>query len=167
MHELDTVAALLRGSLGVVMVAHGWNHLRGPGGIEGTARWFGSMGLRPPKVHALASALTELGSGAALVLGLLTSLQCGAVVGIMAVAFMTAHRSNGFFVFKPGQGYEYVAVLAVVAIALAILGPGDWSVDHALGIDDDLDAWAGLALSAGFGLVSAAGLLALFWRPKR
>lgn len=167
MHELDTAAGLLRITLGIVMVAHGWNHLRGPGGIEGTARWFGSMGLRPPKVHALASALTELGSGVALVLGLLTSLQCGAVVGIMAVAFMTAHRSNGFFVFKPGQGYEYVVVLAVVAIALAILGPGEWSLDHALGIDDDLDSWVGLGLSAGVGLVSAAGLLVTFWRPKQ
>lgn len=167
MHEVDAVAALLRITLGVVMVAHGWNHLLGPGGIEGTARWFGSMGLRPPKVHALASALTELGAGAALVLGLLTGLQCGAVVGIMAVAYVTAHRANGFFVFKPGQGYEYVAVLGLVATALAILGPGEWSVDHALGIDDDLDGLVGLALSAGVGLVGAAGLLVTSWRPTR
>ena len=167
MHELDAVAALLRFALGAVMIAHGWNHLFGDGGLDGTARWFGSMGLRPPRVHALSSALTELGSGAALLLGLLTSLQCGAVVGIMAVAFMTAHRGNGFFVFKPGQGYEYVAVLALVAVALAVLGPGQWSVDHALGIDDDLDSSVGAALSAGLGLVSAVGLLALFWRPNR
>jgi putative oxidoreductase len=167
MNELDTAACLLRVALGVVMLAHGWNHLYGPGGVEGTARWFGSMGLRPPKVHALASALTELGSGTALLLGLLTSLQCGAVVGIMAVALMTAHRANGFFVFRPGQGYEYVAVLAVVATALAVIGPGDWSLDHALGIDDQLDGGVGLALSAGLGLVSAAGLLVLFWRPNR
>lgn len=167
MHEVDAVAALLRITLGVVMVAHGWNHLLGPGGIEGTARWFGSMGLRPPKVHALASALTELGAGVALVLGLLTGLQCGAVVGIMAVAYVTAHRTNGFFVFKPGQGYEYVAVLGLVATALAILGPGEWSVDHALGIDDDLDGFVGLALSAGVGLAGAAGLLVTSWRPTR
>ncbi|HUR50644.1 MAG TPA: DoxX family protein [Mycobacteriales bacterium] len=166
MNHLDTVAVLLRVALGVVMLAHGWNHLLGPGGVEGTARWFGSMGLRPPKVHALASGLTELGAGSALLLGLLTSLQCGAVVGIMSVAFVTAHRTNGFFVFRPGQGYEYVAVLAVVASALAVLGPGGLSVDHALGIDDALDGGVGLALSAGLGLVSAAGLLAAFWRPQ-
>jgi putative oxidoreductase len=166
MHELDTVAALLRVVLGVVMFAHGWNHAFGPGGLAGTARWFGSMGLRPPKVHALASAATELGAGAALLLGLFTGLQCGAVVGIMAVAYITHHRKNGFFIFRPGEGYEYVVTLAVVATALGILGPGQWSLDHALGIDDNLDGWVGLALSAGLGVVSAAGLITLCWRPN-
>ena len=100
-----------------------------------------------------------------LLLGLLTSLQCGAVVGIMTVAFMTTHRKNGFFIFRKGEGYEYVAFIAVTATALAMLGPGEWSLDHALGIDDDLDGWTGLALSAGLGIVSAAGLLAACWRP--
>jgi putative oxidoreductase len=167
MTQLDAAAELLRVALGVVMLAHGWNHLFGPGGVEGTARWFGSMGLRPPKVHALASGFTELGAGGALLLGLLTSLQCGAVVGIMVVAFTTTHRKNGFFVFRPGEGYEYVATLAVVATALAVLGPGELSVDHALGIDDALDGGVGALLSAGLGLVSAGGLLALCWRPPR
>ena len=167
MHELDAVAALLRVALGVVMLAHGWNHAFGPGGLAGTARWFGSMGLRPPAMHALASAVTELGAGAGLLLGLFTSLQCGAVVGIMTVAFVVNHRKNGFFIFRPGEGYEYVVTLAVVATALGILGPGQWSLDRAVGIDDALDGWVGLALSAGLGVVSSAGLLALCWRPTK
>lgn len=163
--DSDLASLLLRVVLGVVMLAHGWNHLYGPGGVEGTARWFGSMGLRPPKLHALASGLTEIGSGIGLLLGLLTSLQCAAVVGIMTVAFMTAHRGNGFFIFKPGQGWEYVASLALTAVALAVLGPGELSLDHAL--DVDLDGGVGLALSAGLGLGAAAGLLAACWRPAR
>jgi putative oxidoreductase len=167
MHSLDAAAALLRVALGVVMFAHGWNHAFGGGKLAGTARWFGSMGLRPPMVHALASALTELGSGVALVLGLLTSLQCGAVVGIMTVAFVVNHRKNGFFIFRPGEGYEYVLTLAIAATALAVLGPGEWSLDHAVGIDDNLDSTVGLALSAGLGLVASAGLLAACWRPSR
>jgi putative oxidoreductase len=166
MHELDTAAALLRVALGVVMVAHGWNHAFGGGKLAGTARWFASMGLRPPMMHALFSAVTELGAGAALLLGLLTSLQCGAVVGIMTVAFVTNHRKNGYFIFRPGEGYEYVVTLAIVATALGVLGPGEWSFDHAVGIDDDLDGWLGLALSAGLGLVAAVGLLAACWRPN-
>ena len=167
MNQPDTVAALLRVTLGVVMFAHGWNHAFGGGKLAGTARWFGSMGLRPPMVHALASAVTELGAGSALILGLFTSLQCGAVVGIMTVAFVVNHRKNGFFIFRPGEGYEYVVTLAVVATALAILGPGQWSLDHAVGIDDNLDGWVGLALSAGLGVVSSAGLLAQCWRPTK
>ena len=167
MHDLDLAAAVLRVALGVVMVAHGWNHAFGGGKLPGTARWFASMGLRPPMVHAFFSAATELGGGVALVLGLLTSLQCGAVVGIMTVAFVTNHRKNGYFIFRPGEGYEYVVTLALVATALGVLGPGQWSLDHALGIDGDLDGGVGLALSAGLGLVSAAGLLVACWRPNR
>jgi putative oxidoreductase len=165
--ELDFATALLRVALSVVMLAHGWNHVFGPGGIEGTARWFGSMGLRPPKLHALASGVTELGAGTCLLLGLGTSLQCGAVVGIMSVAFTVTHRKNGFFIFRKGEGYEYVAFLAFTATALAMIGPGQWSLDDALGITDDLDGWTGLALSAGLGVVAAAGLLATCWRPNR
>ncbi len=166
MHQLDACGALLRFALGVVMLAHGWNHLYGPGGVDGTARWFGSMGLRPPRLHALASGITELGAGAALLLGLGTSLMCGAVVGVMVVAFVTAHRTNGFFIFKPGQGYEYVGFLALTAVALAVLGPGRLSLDHTLGLADDLDGGIGLALSAGLGLVASTGLLVTCWRPE-
>jgi putative oxidoreductase len=166
MHQLDAAAAILRAALAVVMLAHGWNHLYGPGGIDGTARWFGSMGLKPPRLHALASGVTELGAGAGLLLGLGTSLMCGAVVGVMVVAFVTAHRSNGFFIFKPGQGYEYVGFLVLTAIALGILGPGQLSLDDALGIAGDLDGGVGLGLSAGVGLVASIGLLAACWRPE-
>lgn len=165
MHELDLAAVLLRMTLGVVMLAHGWNHLFGPGGVDGTARWFGSMGLHPPRLHALASGWTELIAGAGLLLGLLTSLQCGAVVGVMTVALITAHRTNGFFIFRPGQGWEYVAVLAMSAVALAVLGPGEASLDDALGLTTDLDGGVGLALSAGLGLAGAAALLLTCWRP--
>lgn len=165
MTEIDGAALLLRLTLGAVMLAHGWNHLFGPGGIEGTARWFGSMGLRPPRLHALASGWTELGAGAALLVGLLVPFQCAAVIGVMAVALVTAHRTNGFFIFRPGQGWEYVAVLALTAAALAVIGGGQVSLDHALGITDEVDAGIGLGLAAGLGLGGAAALLLACWRP--
>ncbi|HEX2290992.1 MAG TPA: DoxX family protein [Pseudonocardiaceae bacterium] len=63
MTELDTVdiaAALLRVVVGLTLVAHGYNHLWGPGGLAGTTRWFGSLSLRPPKLHAVLSAAGEL-----------------------------------------------------------------------------------------------------------
>jgi putative oxidoreductase len=163
--EPDTGALLIRLTVGGVMLAHGCNHLWGPGGVEGTARWFGSMGLRPAKLHALASGWIEVLSGVCLVLGLLTSFVCAAVVGVMTVAFATAHRTNGFFIFRPGQGWEYVAVLAAVSAALASLGPGRLSVDRAVGLDVHLDGGVGLALSAGLGVGGAAALLVAFWRP--
>jgi len=53
----------------------------------------------------------------------------------------------------------------VTATALAVLGPGQVSLDDVLGIADDFDGTVGLALSAGLGLVASAGLLAASWRP--
>ena len=131
---VDFIIVLLRLLLGVVFVAHGWNHIFGGGKIAGTARWFESLGMRPGAVHAWAASVTELGAGLLIVLGLLTPLAAAAAVGVMTVAFITAHRRNGFFIFRPGEGYEYVLTLTVVAIAVGGLGAGQWSVDHAVGI---------------------------------
>lgn len=165
MDQIDIAGAILRVTLGGVLLAHGWNHLFGPGGIAGTARWFASMGLRPARTHALLSGYTELVAGTGLILGIGTSFQCAAVIGVMTVALVTAHRKNGFFVFRPGQGWEYVAVLALTAIALAAMGPGAASLDDALGIADDLDGQLGLGLSTLLGLGGAAALLLTCWRP--
>ncbi|PXY33680.1 DoxX family protein [Prauserella coralliicola] len=144
------------------MIAHGVNHWLGGGRIEGTARWFGGLGLRYGTLQAWLSVVTEIGAGALLVLGLLTAPACAAVISVMLVAGVLAHRPNGFFVFK--DGYEYVLVLAVVALALAMLGPGRVSLDAAFGIE--VTGWAGGGVALGVAVVATAGLLAVCWRPR-
>jgi len=150
-------------TLGTIMVKHGLNHWRGPGGVQGTARWFGSIGLKPPIVHAWMSVLVEIAAGVGLLLGLFTPLAAAASIGTMTVAGVAAHRKNGFFVFK--DGYEYVLLVAVACASLSLLGSGEWSLDGALGIRHDLDGWTGFALAL-LGVVGAAGLLAATWRPN-
>ena len=81
----------------------------------------------------------------------------------MLVAALLAHRPNGFFVFK--EGWEYVMVLAVVAVVLGVTGPGTISLDSALGIV--YDGWVGGAVALGAGVLGTALLLAAFWRPQR
>ena len=118
------------------MLAHGINHLFGGGRIPGTARWFESLGMRPGVVHAWLASLTEVAAGALLVLGLLTPLAGAAVVGVMVVAWVINHRGNGFFIFRPGEGWEYVMVLTVCGLVVATLGAGRWSLDHAFDLLD-------------------------------
>ena len=154
----------LRLILAVVMLAHGLNHIFGGGKIEGTGRWFASLGMKPGKLHAWLASLTEVGAGVLLVVGLLTPLACAGVIGVMLVALITNHRKNGFFIFRPGEGYEYVLTLTVVAACLALLGAGDWSLDDAL--DLDLAGWTGLAIAVIAGGGGTAALLAGFWRPE-
>jgi putative oxidoreductase len=161
--DAEVIALLLvRAVVGVTMIVHGLNHWRGGGRIEGTARWFSGLGLRHGKLQAWMSVVTEIGAGTLVVAGLLTSPACAAVISVMLVAGVLAHRRNGFFVFK--DGYEYVLVLAVVSLALAVLGPGRLSVDHAAGIE--MSGWAGGAVAIGLAVAATAGLLALFWRPQ-
>jgi putative oxidoreductase len=162
---LDTAAALLRLTLGTVMLAHGISHAFGGGKLAGTARWFDSMGLRPGKVHAIAATITETVAGTLLLLGAATPLATAMVVSTMLVAFLTSHRSNGFFIYNPGQGWEYVTVLAATALALSALGPGTWSIDHAAGWEPTVII--SLGLTAGLGVAAAIGLLVIAWRPQR
>jgi putative oxidoreductase len=158
------VAALLlvRLVVGITMIAHGYNHWRRGGRIAGTAGWFSGLGLRYGTLQAWMSVVTEIGAGVLLIVGLLTPLACAAVISVMLIAGLLAHRPNGFFVFK--DGYEYVLVLAVICLALATLGPGRLSVDNAAGIS--ITGWAGGAVALGVAVVATAGMLAMFWRPQ-
>lgn len=158
----DLALLLVRVVVGGTMAAHGVNHWLGGGRIPGTARWFGGLGLRYPVAQAWFSVITEIGAGALLALGLLTPLACAAVISVMLVAGLLAHRANGFFVFR--EGYEYVLVLATVALALGVLGPGRWSVDRLTGIE--ITGWAGGAVALGVGIAATATLLAMCWRPE-
>lgn len=160
----DVALLLLRVATGAVFLAHGLNHIFGGGRIAGTARWFQSLGMRPGIVHAWLASVTEVVAGALLVVGLLTPLAGAAVVGVMLVAWITNHRKNGFFIFRPGEGWEYVMTLTVVGLVLAMLGPGEVSLDEALGFED-LAGWTGFWIAVVGGGGGSLALLAAAWRP--
>ena len=164
---IDLALLLLRVGVGIVMLAHGIRHIFGGGKIAGTARWFGSMGMRAPMLQAWLASLTEIGAGVLLVLGLLTPLGGAGVVGTMAVAWIANHFKNGFYIFNKGEGYEYVMTLLLCGVVLGTVGPGSWSLDDALEINDDLIGTTGLLLSLVAGGVGALLLLAIFWRPVK
>jgi putative oxidoreductase len=159
--SINLALLVFRMAVGAVMLAHGLNHIYGGGKIAGTARWFESLGMRPGIVHAWLASLTEVAGGTALVLGLLTPLGGAAVIGVMLVAWITNHRGNGFFIFRPGEGWEYVMTLTFCGLALAVLGPGE-----AIGWRDDLIGTTGLLIALLAGGGGAGLLLATAWRPK-
>ncbi|GAB3760982.1 DoxX family protein [Nocardioides ginsengisegetis] len=170
---MDVVLLLFRGALGIVMFLHGYNHLWGPGGLEGTARWFGGLGFRPAKLHAFLSGVVELAIAVGLVFGFLFPLSCAALIGVMVAAGWTDHRPNGFFMFR--NGYEYVLVFGLTAVALAAIGPGSLSFDSAIGLvdygdpaDPGLLGLPGALIAGTVGVASGALLLVFGWRevPK-
>jgi putative oxidoreductase len=160
----DIAVLILRLTLGGMILAHGMNKLFGGGRIPGTARWFDSIGMKPGVLNAWAAALTEVGCGVLLIVGLITPLACAALVALMVVAIVTVHRKNGFFVFNAGQGIEYCLMIALVAIALGGLGAGRWSLDHAFHVWT-FAPWIGLVVAAGVGIGGATLQLLAVYRP--
>nr|WP_040511343.1 DoxX family protein [Gordonia soli] len=150
---------ILRGAIGGTLIAHGVKHARS---LTGTAGWFGSIGFARPRLQATASAVVEVGAGAALLVGAATPVAAAAGIGTMAVAARSVHVRNGFFI--TAEGWEYVANLAAASAVLAGIGPGRWSVDHALGWDRTLTGERALVGATALGLGAAAAQLATFYR---
>ena len=163
MDEYNAAMLLLRVAFGLTMAAHGYAKVFKGGKLAGTAGWFDSIGKKPGAVHARLAAGTEIFAGLGLAIGLLTTFSAMGFVGVMLVAGYVVHRSSGFFIVS--GGWEFTFILAVAAVGIAMLGPGEWSVDNALGIDADLDGWLGLILAAGGGIAAGAAQLAIFYRP--
>jgi putative oxidoreductase len=152
--------------VGGVMLAHGWRHLQSVRSGPGMANWFESLGLRPGKLHAWNVTLTELAVGPALVVGLFTPAAYGGTAAILLVALVTNHWKNGFWSNSPGEGWEYTGTLAVLAMVLGTLGPGEWSLDDAFGIAFPFDAQKAGIVAIVLGIGGTAAFLATFWRPK-
>lgn len=91
----------------------------------------------------------------------LTSFAGLGLVALMSVAAWTVHRGNGLLVVS--DGWEYNLVLGDIGVAVATIGPGEWSLDEAIGID--LNGSTGFLISLVGGLAAAAALLAVCFRP--
>jgi putative oxidoreductase len=149
----------LRAVAGGLLAGHGAQKLFGSfggHGIEGTAGWLESLGLRPGKAWAALAGGSELGAGALMALGLLSPLGPIAVVGPMVMAWAKAHGGKPIWITAGGAELPLLNLAA--AGALALTGPGRLSLDELLGIETPKLLTAATALGVAGGLV--AGLLA-------
>lgn len=134
---------LLRVFVGLAFVGHGTQKLFGwfgGYGPQGTGGFFASKGYRAGVLMAIAAGLAETGGGTLLALGFLTPLGGAliALVMINAIASVTFKRA---FLW----GSELELVYLVIGVALAAAGPGRFSLDRALGWDDDISGvWWGI-----------------------
>lgn len=159
----DLGLLILRVVLGLTLAAHGFNKFFGGGRIPGTARWFESIGMKYGTFQAVVAASTEVSAGLGLAAGLLTPIPAAGFVALMFVAAWTVHRPNGFFIVK--EGWEYTLVLALSAVAVATIGPGQYSLDWLIFDENWRNGWHGLLISLLLGLGGAIGQLLIFYRP--
>ncbi len=149
---------LARTTIGLLFVGHGTQKLFGwfgGAGLDGTGGFFEQLGLRPGRRYALAAGVAEAGGGLLFALGAATPLGAAAVSGSMITAIKTVHWEKGVWV--SAGGYEYNLVLLAAVFGLTENGPGQWSIDGALGRSHWGTHWALAALAAG--AAGSAGVL--------
>jgi putative oxidoreductase len=124
---------LIRFVFGLTFAGHGAQKLFGwfgGHGLQGTAGWMESIGLNPGKVMAFAAGAGELAGGILFALGLWTPLAALLMVVSMMVAIVKVHGPNGYWITQ--NGYEYNLAIIVVAIGVALIGPGQYALDTIL-----------------------------------
>jgi len=163
----NLVLLIVRVWLGVMIFAHGADHLLRTIRGQGTANYYEGLGIRPGKVHAWSVAITELVIAELLVAGLLTPVAAGVFGALMLVSLVTDNRTKGFFVTDRTQGFEYVVTAGVLALALGALSPGEWSLDEAVGLAFPFQAPDAMIITGLVALGVAGIFLALFWRPQK
>jgi len=119
--------ALLRITLGVIFVVHGYLHWQH--GARAGARTITQMGFPEEFSATLAWYLiiVHVVGGALMVLGFWTRLGACLQLPIMLSAVALLHWHQGF------QGLEYPLLVLVGTLAVALLGPGTLAIDRAAG----------------------------------
>ena len=155
---------LVRLIFGLLMAGHGAQKLFGwfgGHGLTGTGGFFESLGFRPGRRFAFTAALSEFVGGLLFALGFLGPVGPALILAVMLVASISVHLRNG--VFAATNGVEVPLMYATVAVGIALIGFGIYSLDAALGL---AEFWSpgliGLALVAGV----IGGILNLLLRKR-
>lgn len=133
---LPAAPIVLRVALGGILAYHGFKKFQG--GISGVEGFFASMDVPLPELTAPLTAGLEVALGVALIVGFATRLSAVVLTAVLVGAVVFVKADLGV-IAPPGAmpGSELDIALIAGLVALALLGPGRFSVDAAAGIEPD------------------------------
>ena len=121
--------------LGFVMLPHGLQKtfgLFGGHGFSGTMQFFTGM-MHIPAAFAFLAIAAEFAGALGLIAGLCSRVAAFGIAAVMAVAIVTVHAANGFFMNwlgqQKGEGFEYHLLALGLAGVVIIQGAGKASLD--------------------------------------
>ena len=117
-------ATTARIALGSVLLAHGLLKVF-VFTIPGTVGFFESLGL--PAIFAYLTIFGEVAGGTALLLGIYSRLTALLSIPLLLGATW-AHIGNGWVFSNAGGGWEFPALLVVLAIVVALQGGGAFAL---------------------------------------
>jgi putative oxidoreductase len=121
----DRGLLVLRAAIGIVFVMHGWQKLA-VFGHDGVTAFLTQAGVPFPSVNAVLITAAELGGGLAMLAGVATRFSALVLAFSMAVAIVTVHLPNGFFL---PNGMEFALTMLLTNLAVAQTGAGAYSID--------------------------------------
>jgi len=138
--------------LGFVMLPHGLQKtfgLFGGHGFSGTMQFFTGM-MHIPAAFAFLAIAAEFAGALGLIAGLFSRVAALGIAIVMAVAIVTVHAANGFFMNwmgqQKGEGFEYHLLALGLAGVVIIQGAGKASLDGLIAqspqsADKETPAW--------------------------
>ena len=124
----------IRVYVGMMFTPHFASHvLGGPFQFKVYTLYFASLGLPAPAMQVLLAGTVELISAIGLVLGLFTRpVALLASVYLLLSMLWGGHFQIGYVWALPGGGYEFGVFWAAMIAVFAVLGGGQYSIDHKL-----------------------------------
>jgi putative oxidoreductase len=129
----DIAYTLMRIVIGYNLLMHGWGKVSSQAGAAGLAGYMAKQGLEPGLAFAYAAIFLETVGAVCLIIGLFTRFFAAALAIEIAIAFAVVHLPKGFTIANNNGGYEYVLLIGIVLLVVAIRGGGPYSVDRAIG----------------------------------
>ena len=123
-HRADLAALVLRLTLGIVLIAHGLLKIF-VFTLSGTAGFFESVGF--PGWAAYGVAPLELVTGVFLIAGYRAEWAALLTLPVLLGA-LWVHIGNGWLFTNAKGGWEFPAVLVLLAVGVALLGDGAYSL---------------------------------------